>query len=259
VQYNSIKFASVNPSKLVATGRGDRLDHQDILTFGVENRIQTKRKAGNKLERVDLVSFNTFLDFSFGPGSDLLRTRSNRFTEARTQTILRPYNWLLLQDDTTFDLVDFTFSSNNLDFVLRPGPLQFLLSHRYARSVDVDGEDQGRDSQLTFDVMYQLNKLWSVGGYMRWEGVRNTLDEWEMRATRDLHDWLLDFGYNVRNSDRTSTKQELNKEVFVRLHLKAIPQVDLKTGHRASFSNPRIGGAVSGSNEGPVSGSYGAL
>ncbi len=268
IQYSAIKYTNLDPSRLVVTGRGDQLDLQDIVTFGVENRIQTKRrdKAGN-LQRVDLVSFNAFLDYSFGPGSDLLRTRANKFTDARFETILRPYDWLAIRMETDFDFIDQDIYTHNADLVFDPGRFQITISHRYRNDRTHDGrfvsnlevlrphlvlDDASTDHQLTVDVVYDLNTRWDLGAYARWQVNDNVLEEWELRAQRDLHDWLLDFGFNVRNSERTDAKTELNKEAFVQLRLKALPDIELKTGHRANFADSRIGRTVSGSNEAPT-------
>lgn len=262
IQYNSVKIANQRATDLIETGRGGSLDLQDILTFGMENRIQTKRKTrSGAVQRVDLVSFNAFIDYSFGPGSNLLKTRENRFTEARAATILRPYDWLAFRMDTIYDMVDYEFQTNNLDLVLDPGRLHLALSHRYDKSRGFTNDtingivNQNTlidKSELTIDAYYRLNARWTVGGYVRWGATKNIFEEWELRATRDLHDWLLDFGYNVRNSDRTEASKQLNKEVFVKLSLKALPGIELKTGHRASFSDSRISNTVTGSNEAPT-------
>ena len=249
LQYNAIKVATVDPSKVINTGRGDNIDHQDILTFGVENRIQTKRRVG----RVDVVSFNAFLDYSFGPGSDLLRTRANKFTETRVEIEVRPYDWFLIRNNSVYSFADSGFDRNNLDLVFEPGRLQLGLGHRYSSNLKTTtAEGRDTDSQLTVDVNYDLNERWDVGGYIRWEANENVLEEWEIRARRDLHDWILDVGFNVRDSDRTDLEHTFNKEVFVELQLKAIPEVSLKTGHRSSFSGPRIGRMYSGVQEGPL-------
>ena len=259
IQYNSIKIASVNPSKLVETGRGDRLDHQDIITLGIENRIQTKRKIGKTLKRVDIVSFNAFLDYSFGPGSTLLKTRANKFIEARQETVLRPYDWFALRVDTVYDLVDHEFSSNNLDAILDVGRLHITLSHRLTKNTTIEGEEilgginkDAANSLITVEAIYDVNKLWDLGAYARWATDKNSLQEWQVMASRDLHDWLLDFGFNVRTSDRVGDDKNLNKEAFVQLQLKALPEISLKAGHRATFSDARIGRTISGSNEAPA-------
>ncbi len=268
IQYNSIKHTSVNPSKLVVTGRGDQLDNEDIVSVGVENRLQTKRKikGTQDMQRVDLVSFNAFLDYSFGPGSDLLRTRANKLTDARFETVLRPYDWMALRMDTNYDFLDQEVFTNNLDLVLEPGRFHIVLSDRYtndrsrdARTVSnlivekphLNREDFPSNHQLTTDITYDLNQRWKLGGYIRWKLNHNVVEEWEIRAERDLHDWLLDFGFNVRNSDLSSSSQ-VSEEAFVQLRLKALPEIQLKAGHRAPYTDSRIGRTVSGSNEAPA-------
>jgi len=268
IQYNSIKHASVNPTKLVVTGRGDQLDERDVISFGIENRLQTKRKVKNSksMQRVDLISFNAFLDYSFGPGSDLLRTRANKFTDARFETTLRPYDWMAFRMETDYDFLDKEVFTNNLDLVFNPGRFHITLSDRYTNDRSKDSktvsnlvveqphlsiDDAGSNHQLTTDLIYDLNKRWKVGGYVRWRLNKNVIEEWEIRAQRDLHDWLLDFGFNVRNGVLTNPDSHVSEEAFVQLRLKALPEIQLKAGHRASFADSRIGNTVSGSNEAP--------
>jgi hypothetical protein len=247
VEYNSIKLASVEPTRIISTGRGDDIDHQDIITFGVENRIQTKQILGDgELQRVDLVSFNTFLDYSFGPGSDLLVTPSNKFIEGRVEIVLRPYDWFQLREEAAWSFNSHKFLSNNLDAVFTKGKWDLLFSHRLEGVGTVS-----EDSQVTIDITYDVNERWDVGTYFRWESFDNEIEEWEIRAERDLHDFILEFGFNVRDSERADDDHELNKEAFVELQLKAIEDIKIKTGHRATFSSPRIGRTVSGVNEGP--------
>jgi hypothetical protein len=247
IQYNAIKIASVEPTRLINTGRGDDIDHQDIMTFGVENRIQTRRGAGENPQHVDVVSFNTFLDLSFGPGSDLISTTANKFIEARVETTVRPYDWLQVRDNAIYDFVSKTFTSNTLDLSVEIDRLNLVLAHRFSNP-----RGGKNDNEFTISGDYALNDKWTIGSYLQWEATKNTVEEWEIRARRDLHDWLLDFGFNVRNSDRTDEEKELNKELFVELKLKALEDIRLSSGHRASFSEPRIGKSVAGANEAPL-------
>lgn len=257
VQYNTVQLSTQKPTELVQTGNGTNIGLQDIMTFGLENRIQTKKKVGKSLQRVDLVSFNAYLDYSFGPGNDMLPTRKNEFTEARVQIILRPYDWFSLRMDSTYNMVTRAFASNTLDAIFNPGPLQITVQQSFLKSGPswwtTDGVFvNGTSNQLTLDGLYTLNHLWSVGGYVRYEFSLHQWQEWEIRAHRDLHDWLLDFGLNFRNKDMTLPSQSFSEEVFVELRLKAYPRISLKSGHRASYVEPRIGQTVSGANDAPL-------
>jgi len=60
-----------------------------------------------------------------------------------------------------------------------------------------------------------------------------------------MHDFILDFGYNVRNSAKSSS----NKELYFNFRLKAFPIIGFHSGRRASFAEPRIGDTYAGGNE----------
>ncbi|OGW79391.1 MAG: hypothetical protein A3G33_03365 [Omnitrophica bacterium RIFCSPLOWO2_12_FULL_44_17] len=250
VSFSGNQIVTKKISDVVATGRGDNLGLQDVITFGVENRIQTKHVVGEQLQRVDLVSFNTYLDLSFGPHNETSRTGADKFTEARQEIILRPYDWLSFRMDTRYDFVSQNVSSNNIDAIFEPGNLFLAIGHRYIKTRETSGTIDNKDNQITVDAMYKLNSRWSLGSYARYEATEADWQEWELRARRDLHDWWLDFGLNVRNSERTAADKQLNKEIFVELILKAYPAINLHTGHRASYSNPRISDTIEGSSQG---------
>ena len=60
-----------------------------------------------------------------------------------------------------------------------------------------------------------------------------------------MHDFILEFGYNVRNSSIRSG----NSEVYVNFFMKEFPGLALRSGRgRANFAQPRIGETVDGAN-----------
>lgn len=238
-RYDAIREVSIPEGHLQVFEGIDDLFNKDELTFGFENRFQTKRFRSGAWQRVDVVSFNTFLTYSY----DDFFIGNSQWSKWRQEIELRPYDWLATEFVWEYDMVSDQFRFADIDIIWEKDPIRLLLNHRF----DKQDVNFGGRSLLTFDAMYRLSPLWSVGGYMRTEFDSGQVEEWEIRASRDLHDWYLDFGYNVRNSDIDSS----NKEVFIELRLKAFPQFPLKAGNRASFSRPRIGHFVSGANEPP--------
>lgn len=229
----------------------DRLDDANIITFGLENRIQTKRVIDGKMRRVDIVSLNTFLSYEmhpdgqsrvglFAPFNDG-RTASN-FTLLSQEIVLRPYDWLQYELRTDYDMERDRFRVFNQDLLVRTRRFKILFGHRFSNDI---GESRG-SNQFVFDGRWVINPLWTVGGYIRWDTKKEELQEWQISATRDLHDFILDFGYNVRHSDLA----ESNKTIFFNFRLKAFPEVTVHSGNRASFSEPRIGETVAGVNQG---------
>jgi hypothetical protein len=77
------------------------------------------------------------------------------------------------------------------------------------------------------------------------------IQEWEISAIRDLHDFLLEFGLNSRHSLSNSVndnKNKMNNTVFAKFTMKGVP-VSFGQAGQAPFSAPRIGETVAGSNE----------
>lgn len=248
VQYKTVK-SNVSDEDLNRFDSIDRIDDADIVTFGVENRIQTKRVVNGRMQRVDLVSLNSYLSYELNPDGRSLASRNyapyfdgqtdSNFTIGTQEVVLRPYEWL--QSETRFDfgMNDGQMRVFNQDLVLRRNRFTLIFGYRFIRDfIDLPGSEQ-----FIFDGKYVINPLWAIGGYVRWDS--SELEEWQVVATRDLHDFIFDFGYNVRNSDIENS----NKEIFFDFRLKAFPILSLRSGRRAGFGEARIGETVAGANQ----------
>ncbi len=242
VRYDTVLESTVSNEKLVKFDSTEDIDDSNRITLGLENRIQTKRVIDGKMRRVDLVSLNTFLSYDLHPDEEFSRSG---FSLWSGEVQFRPYEWLQCETRYQYDMFRDRFREIDQDFIARTGRFHVLFGHRFVATnpfLNAKGSQQ-----FVFDGGVWLNSRWKVGGYIRWNAEKHNLDEWQISATRDLHDFLLDFGYNVRNSliDRS------NKELFFLLRLKAFPEFPLKSGNRASFSEPRIGTTVAGSSQAP--------
>lgn len=238
--YSAVR-STVSDEKLTRFDRIDRIDDEDVVSFGMENRLQTKRVVSGKTQRVDIVSYNTFLNFSPNPHNV---EHGASFITLDQELTLRPYDWLQYQVRTEYSFLKSEATLFNQDILIRASEkLYFIFGHRYI--ADIEEEDIEGGTQFVFDTSYKLNKLWTLGGYIRWQAQGAQLDEWQVMATRDMYCLLFDFGYNVRNSDINSN----NKELFFQLRMKDYPQINLKSGSRSSFSAPRIGETVAGANQ----------
>lgn len=237
IRYNSIREVSFSPSTLQHFDEIDEIDDLDQITFGIENRIQTKRMVGGRMQRIDVISYNTYLLYEFNEET----IGGSKVTTLRQEIELRPYDWLAMEASADYDVDSDQFTSAEFDLVLEKEPLNLMVSHRF---INDDSHLYSGSCQLAFDIEYKINELWKVGGFALIEFDDSQIEEWEIRAVRNLHCWELLFGYNVRKSEREST----NKTFFVELTLKAFPKYPLKSGNRASFARPRIGRYVSGSN-----------
>lgn len=225
----------------------DALDSSSEVIFGMENRLQTKRIVGGKVKNVDIVSLNTYLHCAMRAIDPTFDTPT--FTAFDNELTVRPYDWLQAQTRVVYDFSRTYFTRINQDFLIQQNKWKFLFGYRFVHRYFDWYEQQNiwTSQQFVFDARYVINHLWEVGGYTRWDTKTGNLDEWQVAATRDLHDFIFDFGYNVRNSKIN----DYNNQLFFNFRLKAFPSLAISGGcGRASFSEPRIGETVAGANQG---------
>lgn len=212
------------------------------IVFGLENRLQTKRMNEGHAERVDIVSAGTFATYNM---SDT-RANGTSWTSLTNNVQLRPYNWLTFEWNGTFDMDRdvHTFlgdwPTSNIDMVIHRENLYFVFGHRYS---------EASSSEITMSLDFWLNARWGVGVYWRHEFDRNRTQETEILLRRDLHDWLLDFGYSMGRF-RGNPDDDKDWDFFVELTLKGFPEFPYKTGDRVVVARPRIGNTVSGADSG---------
>lgn len=244
VRYEGIK-TNVDDYKLEHFDSVDTIHDQNVFTYGLENRLQTKRVVNGRLQRVDIVSLNTFMNFAINPAYS---GHGTSFTEVQQELILRPYNWLQYRVDYRYDLLLSEMGSFNQDILVRAKRFRFVFGHRYisrTRQILGQGETEG-NQEFVVDTHYKINDLWTIGGYLRWNIDRPSVNEWELSAERNMGCLILEFGYNVRNSAIESN----NNQLFFNLRLTDYPTVALRAGEqRGSFAEPRIGETVSGTNQ----------
>lgn len=245
VGINSTHPSSVGDESLTYFDRVDKIDDMDVVTLGLENRLQTKRVINGKMQRVDIVSFNTFLNYVAHPRSI---DDSNFISSVDPELVLRPYQWLQYEVRARYDVDNHNFQVFNQDLITRLGRAKFLFGNRFVQNPETISSAGALDvsNLILFEAGYQLSKLWRVGGYISFDAKDSILQEWQVSATRDLGClWLLDFGYNVRNSAISDS----NKELYFNLRMKNYPDFGLRTGSRATFADPRIGETVAGANQ----------
>lgn len=239
--------STVSNEKLIHFDTVDVLDDAAEVVFGLENRLQTKRVVNGKMQRVDIVSLNTFVHFEASPKDSSVD--GSKFTAFENELVMRPYEWLQFQTRLEYDFAKNYLKFSTNDMLIRTGPWKLVFGYRYMHPhYDWYSALQiPQSNELDFDLRYKINHLWEVGGYLRWDTSSTGIQEYQVSATRDLHDFILEFGYNVRNSWVNNN----NSNLFFNFRMKGIPGVNLRAGGgRATFSEPRIGETVAGANQG---------
>ncbi len=244
---------SLSPSKIEQFDSIDRFGNTMRLQFGTDNRLQTKRVVDGAMQRVDIVSMNTYVRYDYQP----LDRRGSAFTTLGNQLTLRPYNWLLYEAKLEHDIERKKLGKLSQDIVFQRDRWRLVFGHRYVHPDELEREGSLQNAfgtqpisgnQILFDGRYTINSRWNVGGYTRWNATEGTFEEWQISATRNLGcDLFLDFGYNMRDS----LIENSNRELFFNLRMQSIPGLHLSSGGggQASLSSPKIGSTVDGSND----------
>jgi len=213
IEYRYIREPSIDPAKLQQFDDVDAIDQKNAFTFGVENRIQTKRKLGEGLKTVDLGYLLITGDYLYNPEG-----RGSQLTNIKGDLELTPYNWMRFESDTTYDANTRDIQTFNTDlYINKSDDWQFGLGSRYW---------QDRETELTSELFYRLNNEWSFRTMGRYDlkevedsGAKyiNRFKDKELTVIKDLHCWLAETSVSAGRDSGTT--------VWVVMKLKASPKV----------------------------------
>lgn len=195
----------------------DAVDSQNVIRFGLANKLQTKRDG--QLE--DLVRWDLYTDWRLRP-----RTNQTTFADLWSDLIFRPRNWLALESQTRFDLDhgDFLMAFNNL--TLAPNDTWSLsLGHWYLRD-DLSGAPNALgpgNNLFTTSLFYRLNENWAFRASLYYEARVGRLQEQFYTVYRDFRSWT--GALSLRSRDNGDGRNDVT--VAFTFSLKALPRFKL--------------------------------
>ncbi len=241
------------------------------LTFGLENKLQTRHLKGKRWEGVDLGRFLISVPYTFhGSGNKSGGEIGNWSFDLETY----PWPWMRLESDWNVlggpfnpATTDIRANQWNFDLVLVGG--QGVLDAQHAQEISAPvapsmrAFEPGPQSGISFlpegqwylglghrysendkteDVVeldWRVTPKWQIGTFHRfdWKEVVgsskrfNTLREYQYTLRRDLHDWVAELVYRV---DR-----DFGEELFFTLTLKAFPEMPIDT--KTAYHQPKLG------------------
>jgi lipopolysaccharide assembly outer membrane protein LptD (OstA) len=183
----------------------DSLDKVHSLTFGLDNKWQTKRND----KSVDLARINLSADYRLKD-----HPTTGGFDTIRSEIDLKPVDWMTLYFDSTYDSRLEHLSTANFDVYVNGGEKWTLgVGKRYSHEVD---------DQLTTHLAYKINHKWIFKLYERFDLDSGTLKEQEFSLTRDLHAWEMDINFNETRGE--------GSEIWLVFRLKAFPDMAIDMG-----------------------------
>jgi hypothetical protein len=153
--------------------------------------------------------------------------KSQKFKNVDLQLELSPYPWMFMLAKTTVNTKICAIESSSVDFTASQGDEWSVgIGHRY------ESIESGKSNLLTYDVSYRINPKWKVRAYGRYDSIHSILEEQEYTVYRDLHCWIAELTYGLRENPRDQT-------IWFALRLKAFPEMPI--GLRRAYSRPRPG------------------
>jgi len=228
IEYKYIHQPTIVASQLMGFDSIDKISRENIVTLGLENRLQTKKKGGDdEYKKVDLGCLRTTINYNFKP------EYGSGWENLKADLELTPYNWLRMESDCKYNPQTGHFETVNLDTIINRSNYEFGVGHRY---------QQDTSSLVTTQFKYYINKdekwtkRWIIGAYVRFEAETKEWEEYQVKLTKDLHCWLADFLYNYK--DGLDTESGDNHTFYVVFRLKAFPEVPIQL-FEASYERPK--------------------
>ncbi len=222
LRYEYRSNPTITPNELI---RSDGFGKSNIVTPGLEQKLQTKRQVGTRSSTVDLARLLTSMPFDI----EGLNGSGSEWDPLRIDLETLPYPWLRFETDADLDPHIGQWTAINFDIVAHPVfenawkgttigetvnqetgeikefPWSVGAGWRYQREIS---------TQLTLETAFDLNKKWRIGIYNIFDLKRfetetrdgsnrlvkqvNNFSEIEYRLRRDLHEWWAELVYSHR-------------------------------------------------------------
>jgi hypothetical protein len=266
MKYSYNPEPTISNDKLYQIDWIDALTSSNAVTLELSNKLQTKRKDKNGVEKsVDLVDFLITTQYAFSPqityGTQISHYQNITFNETNFSNKLKkgasfsdflfklkllPYSWLRVEADATYkhsgvpgdsDYDNYNHISVvnydiNFDFDI---DRSFGLGQRYVRK---------GQSQVTASFKWRFNPKWMFSIYERYN-LKNYQDtsvwpyvdvgqcslEQQITITRNLHCWDAELTWDTRKNSGST--------IYLLFRLKAFPENEF--GFNQSYSAPKSG------------------
>lgn len=217
---------NITPDNLKQIDDIDALDRQNGFGLVLENRLQTKRFEDERMKSVDLATLIVSTDYTFTLRRNSLEIKDDKLNNIDFLLELVPYSYAYIVARMLVDPYNREVRTGSIDLVSDGGDKWALaVSQRYEK------QEAGEVSLLTADGMYRINDMWRVRAYERFNVTKRSFEEQEYTVYRDLHCWVAEFIYDIKDNGEYT--------FWFALRLKAFPEYPV--GIRRTYSHPRFG------------------
>ncbi|MFH1879095.1 MAG: LPS assembly protein LptD [Candidatus Omnitrophota bacterium] len=175
----------------------DSLEKENFVLFSLENKLQTKRHAGNDMISVDFIRSIVSIEYLFRVKKREIEFEDGgQFRNLKFDVEISPYDWFFIDSQIVVAPKNQALSTASIETTIKPTErFQMATGYRYEK-MDPDSRNQ-----FTFDMRYRINPKWAVGLYERIDIQGGSIEEQQISLIRDLHCWELELVYDVDGSN----------------------------------------------------------
>ncbi|HWH70786.1 MAG TPA: LPS assembly protein LptD [Candidatus Sulfotelmatobacter sp.] len=161
----------------------DSIDSQNVIRWGLRNRLQTKRDG----QLVNLLNWDLYTDWRLDPRPD-----QNTFADIYSDLTVRPRSWLTLESITRYDVESGQWNLAYHTITFQPNNVwSWGLGHFYLRdNVGTVPTALGLGNNLFSSIMfYRFNENWGFRTSQYFEARDGRLEQQNYTIYRDLRSW----------------------------------------------------------------------
>lgn len=171
----------------------DSVDAQNVLRFGLRNRLQTRREG--QLDNV--VDWAVFTDWRLNPEDG-----QTTFADLYSEFVFRPRSWLSLASETRYDVDGGRWRMAFHTLTVQPGNVwSWSLGHYYLRDYWAPAPAWGEGNDLIYNsVFYRLNENWGVRATHYYDVDGGRLQQQMYSLYRDFRNWTGALTFRARDN-----------------------------------------------------------
>lgn len=181
----------------------DSVDSQNVIRWGLRNKLQTKRNG--KVE--DVLDWEVFTDWRLRPRETQAANYRQTFSDVFSDLTLRPRSWMSIQSQTRYDIDESKWTMALHTLTLQPNNTwSWSIGHFYLRKDTLrDPTWLGLGNNLvTSTIFYRVNENWGFRASHHYDLIGGRLREQYYTAYRDLRSWTCALTFGIRDDAEKS-------------------------------------------------------
>ncbi|MGC8988905.1 MAG: LPS assembly protein LptD, partial [Verrucomicrobiia bacterium] len=192
----------------------DGIDSQNVIRFGLHNKLQTKRRGNVD----DLVNWAAFVDWRLRPQKD-----QSTFADIFSDLDFKPRSWITLNSEMRYDVNENLIRVANHTATIEPNDVwSWKIGHRYVREIEELGPGSGH-SLIMSSIYLRLSQNYGFRFRHHFDIKHHVMQEQYYTLYRDFRSWTGALTFRLRDNGEGNT----DFAVAVQLSLKAFPRFGL--------------------------------